>query len=143
MKKGKFTSELIAPCGMNCGICKGYIAFTHRLPKVRGKTTYCAGCLPRQKNCYIKRGCKKLTKHEVKFCYECAEMPCKHLEHLYSRYREHYGMSMVENLKMIKTKGMSGFLKSLQQRYLCPRCGDVVCVHDGKCYGCNFLQKKP
>src|SRR5208283_4890507 len=102
MQKGTFTSELIVPCGMNCGVCRGYLAFTHHVPKVKGKITYCASCLPRQKNCYIKRGCKKLKKHEVETCYACGEMPCKHLEHLDSRYREHYGMSIVENLKMIK-----------------------------------------
>ena len=122
--------ELIAPCGMNCAICKGYIAFTHGVPRVKGKVTYCAGCLPRAKNCYIKRNCKKLTHHEIQFCYECDEMPCKNLAHLDARYRERYNMSMVENQKILKTKGMDEFLKIQAEKYRCRSCGDMVCVHD-------------
>ena len=142
MKNGKFKSELIAPCGMNCGICKGYIAFTHGVPRVRGKVSYCAGCKPRAKNCYIKRNCKKLAHHEVKFCYECIDMPCKNLDRLDTRYRGHYGMSMVENLKMLKANGMVEFLKNQADQHSCPNCRDVVCVHDGKCYGCGYVKPK-
>jgi len=134
-------SELIAPCGMNCAICKGYLAFTHGVPRVRGRVTYCAGCRPRAKNCYIKRSCKKLTRREVQFCYQCEIMPCEKLAHLDARYREHYGMSMVENLKMLKEEGMYEFLKKQEQKYRCPNCGDVVCVHDGKCYNCGYTKK--
>ena len=141
MSQKPFTAELIAPCGMNCGICRGYIAFTHGIPRVRGKVTYCAGCVPRAKNCYIKRNCKKLTKHEIQSCSECNEMPCKNLDHLDKRYRERYGMSMVENLKMIKAKGMDEFLKSQEAKHRCPTCGDAVCVHDAKCYSCDYTKK--
>ena len=142
MSNVKFTSELIAPCGMNCAICKAYLAYTHGIPRVRGKVTYCAGCLPRAKNCYIKRGCAKLSKHQIQSCHQCDTIPCRHLDHLDKRYRERYGMSMVENLKMIKAKGMAGFLKNQQEKYKCPNCGDVVCVHDGKCYPCGYKREK-
>jgi rubrerythrin len=47
-------------------------------------------------------------------------------------------MSMVENLKELKAKGMDEFLKNQQAKYKCPSCGGVVCVHDGKCYSCGF-----
>ena len=144
MVNNKFTAELIAPCGMNCALCKGYIAYTHGVPRVRGKVTYCAGCLPRAKNCYIKRGCKKLSKHQIQSCHQCDTMPCKNLGHLDNRYRERYGMSMVESLKIIKANGMDEFLKSQEETYRYPSCGDLVCVHDGKCYSCNYTrQNKP
>jgi rubrerythrin len=68
-------------------------------------------------------------------------MPCKNLAHLDKRYREHYGMSMVENQKTLKTKGMEEFLKSQTEKYRCPTCGDVVSVHDNKCYSCDFKAK--
>ena len=138
MAKVEFIAELIAPCGMNCTICRGYIAFTHGIPRVRGKVTYCAGCVPRAKNCYIKRGCKELTKHELQSCSECDTMPCEKLAHLDKRYRERYGMSMVENLKLLKAEGMDAFLKSQAERFTCPSCGDVVCVHDAKCFSCGY-----
>jgi hypothetical protein len=138
-----FAPELIAPCGMNCGICKGYLAYTHQVPRVRGKISYCAGCQPRAKNCYIKRSCKKLTHHEVQSCSECETMPCEKLAHLDKRYRERYGMSMVENLKLLKATGMDEFLKVQAERFRCLSCGGVVCVHDGKCYDCGKIQQKP
>jgi Protein of unknown function (DUF3795) len=141
MSNGKFTLELIAPCGMNCAICKSYLAYTHEIPRVRGKVTYCVGCIPRAKNCYVIRGCKKLSKHQIQSCQQCEEIPCKNLAHLDKRYRERYGMSMVENLKELKEKGMDEFLKSQAEKYSCPTCGDAVSVHDGKCYNCGYKRK--
>jgi hypothetical protein len=141
MVNNKFPPELVAPCGMNCAICRAYIAYTHGIPRVRGKITYCAGCVPRAKNCYIKRNCKKLDKHQIQSCSECATMPCEKLAHLDKRYRERYSMSMVENLKLLKVKGMDEFLKSQAEKYTCPSCGDVVCVHDAKCYSCGYKTK--
>jgi hypothetical protein len=67
-------------------------------------------------------------------------MPCKKLDRLDKRYRERYGMSMVENLKMLKAKGMDEFLASQTEKHCCPSCGDVVCVHDGKCYSCGYIK---
>lgn len=112
MLPNKFTPELIAPCGMNCALCKAYIAYSHGIPRQRGKVTHCAGCLSRAKNCFIKRGCTKLSQHQTQSCHQCDVMPCKNLDRLDKRYRERYGMSMVENLKMLKAKGMASLWKT-------------------------------
>ena len=141
MTNTNFLPELIAPCGMNCALCRAYIAYTHSIPRVRGKITYCAGCLPRAKNCYIKRGCKKLSKHQIQSCSECDTVPCEKLAHLDKRYRERYGMSMIENLKLIKANGNTQFLMSQADKYTCPKCGDVICVHDSKCLVCGYQRK--
>ncbi len=139
----KFTPELIAPCGMNCGICRAYNAYIHGVPTKRGKVTHCAGCRPRAKKCYVIRACPKLRKNQIQSCSECDMMPCEKLRHLDKRYREHYDMSMVENIKTIKTKGMTEFLAEQAEKYSCPNCGEVVCVHYGKCYSCGFSKKIP
>lgn len=123
---------------MNCGICRAYLAYTHGAQRQSGKVTHCIGCLSRGKNCYIKRACKQLTKQQIKSCSECARMPCEKLAHLDKRYRERYTMSMVENLRELKANGVSEFLKNQQEKYRCPSCGEVVCVHDGKCYLCGY-----
>jgi transposase len=68
-------------------------------------------------------------------------MPCEKLAHLDKRYRERYGMSMVENLKLLKAKGMDEFLKTQAEKYTCPTCGDTVCVHDAKCYSCDYKRE--
>ena len=52
-------------------------------------------------------------------------------------------MSMVENLEKIKAKGMTEFLAEQAEKYRCPNCGDVVSVHDGKCYSCGYIRKNP
>jgi hypothetical protein len=137
MEKGKFTSELVAPCGMNCGICKAYLAYSRGVPRKRGSVTHCSGCRPRDKNCFIKRGCSKLSKNQVRFCYECEQMPCANLDRVDRRYRLRYAMSMVSNLRELEEKGMESFLKTQAAKYKCPVCGDVTSVHDGKCYVCN------
>lgn len=141
MSTNKFTSELIAPCGMNCGICRAYLAYIHGVPTKRRKVTHCAGCRPRAKNCYVIRGCPKLRKHEIDSCTQCDTGLCKNLAHLDKRYRERYKMSMVENLKELKTHGIETFLKIQQEKYRCPNCGDVVCVHDESCYSCGYRKE--
>ncbi len=144
MPNSKFTPDLVAPCGMNCGVCKAYLAYSREVPHEKGKVTHCTGCMIRNKNCaFIKKGCEKLRKGQIRFCYQCPDMSCERLAKLDLRYRARYGMSMVENQKMIKEKGMDEFLKSQAEKYRCPRCGDVVSVHDGKCYACGYQGAKP
>ena len=133
----RLNKNLIAPCGMNCGICKWYLSYSRGIPKKKGRVTHCSGCLPRNKNCFLKRGCGKMRKNEIKFCFECGDMPCENLDRLDRRYRTRYNMSMVANLKELKTKGMNKFLAAQRKRYRCPKCGGVICVHDGKCYDCG------
>jgi hypothetical protein len=139
-----FTADLIAPCGMNCGICKAYLAYSRGVPQQKGKVTHCSGCLARNKNCaFIKRSCEKIRKQQLRFCHQCADMPCKRLAKLDEHYRQRYCMSMVENQKMIRQKGIDEFLKNQAERYRCPSRGDVISVHDGKCYRCGFQVQKP
>jgi hypothetical protein len=140
----QFTPDQIPPFGMNCGICKAYLAYSHGVPLQKGKVTHCTGCLVRNKNCaFIKRDCPKKVGKQLRFCNECTDMPCKNFSKIDELYRARYGMSMVENQKLIKEKGMEAFLKSQAEKYLCPSCGDVVSVHDGKCYACGFQGEKP
>jgi hypothetical protein len=142
MGQARFTSELVSPCGMNCGICRAYLARKYEISRQRGRVSWCEGCLPRGKNCYIKRGCKRLSKHEVQSCSECKTMPCDKLAHLDKRYRERYGMSMIENLKIIKEKGVDEFLSDQAEKYFCPNCSTgVLCVHDNKCFNCGYKGK--
>ena len=144
MERGHFKAELIAPCGMNCGVCKRYLAFSHGVPAERGKVIHCIGCRPRGKSCFIKSGCSKLRKKQVEFCYECADMPCKNLDRLERRYRERYATSLVGNLGELKKKGMEKFLHAQEARFKCSSCSDVVSVHGGQCYTCKQVtQVKP
>ena len=139
------SKELIGPCGMNCGVCSGYLALRHNVKSKGIRMPYCEGCRPRDKKCaFLKKRCELLLNNKVKFCYEVEIFPCKRLLHLDKRYRTHFRMSMIENLSTINRKGISEFLKSEEEKWKCPKCGGVICCHNGICFSCSLdrLKKK-
>ena len=125
--------ELIAPCGMNCGICMAYLR----------KERSCTGCRvdDTEKSAYlikcIIRNCEVIKTSESGFCFECAKYPCRRLRQLDKRYRTKYAMSMVENLESIKRNGLATFVEEEKERWCCSKCGGVICVHRGYCYDCG------
>jgi hypothetical protein len=135
MKSTRLAANLIAPCGANCGICVAF--FGYRLDGEKRKKA-CPGCRSRTSLCaFIKKCCEKLSKNQVEYCFECADFPCQRLKTLDRRYRKNYGMSMIENLTNIHTGGIRRFLEEEKERWKCPKCGGIVCVHNRKCYTCN------
>ncbi len=132
--------DLVAPCGMNCAVCSGYLAFSHDLPKKRGAILHCAGCRPRNKKCaYLKgQGCV-ISQGAAQYCYECPLFPCQHLSHLDERYRKNYNYSPIENLRVIARDGMAAFLKKEKALHHCARCGGTICIHNKKCYTCDEI----
>ena len=127
--------SLIAPCGMNCGICMGYLLREkNRCPGCRGnnanKPKACTKC--------VIVNCDNLNKLKLKFCSEkCEKFPCTRLRNLDKRYRTKYNMSMIENLKFIKINNIQQFLKHEEERWKCPSNGGTICVHNKTCYTCN------
>lgn len=129
------STQLIAPCGMNCGIC---------LANLRDKNT-CYGCWNEDENkrnhcskCSI-RNCELLEKTDSKFCYECTKFPCARLKQLDKRYRLQYKMSMIENLQYIMEFGLDNFEQKESVRWKCDTCGGMICVHRGFCLKCALL----
>ena len=136
-------AELIAPRGMNCGLCAGHQALRHKVKDKGIRISYCPGCRPRDKSwAFLKKKCRKLSKNKVQFCHECKDFPCERLQHLDKRYRTFFHMSMVDNLVFIKKNGMAKFLKAQKKKWKCPKCGDTVCCHNGICFGCNLSMLK-
>ena len=124
---------------MDCGVCSGYLAYSHNIPKKKG-IVYCIGCRPRNKQCaFIKRNCNLLRDNKIDFCFECDNFPCKNLTHINKRYTDKYGMSFIENLIFIKDKGIDKFIKRQRREYKCSQCGDTVCIHNKKCYTCDTI----
>ena len=127
------TSFVIAPCGMNCGICMAYLR----------EKLHCPGCRASDRNkqkscraCIIKH-CKELKKARSKFCFKCPKFPCRRLKQLDKRYRTKYGMSMLENLDNIKKNGIRAFVRTEKKRWACKQCGDIVNVHRWACSSCG------
>jgi len=131
--------KLIAPCGMNCGVCVSYQAMKYELKKKGFGKKYCVGCLPRGKNCtFMEKHCDLLGKGLVRFCYECENFPCRRLKDLDKRYRTKYHMSMIENLDFIKAYGIGSFLQKEVAKWRCHECGEMICCHNGLCLNCSL-----
>ena len=133
MTKVLFTRELIAPCGMNCGVC---------VARLRDKKP-CVGCWGDDKNkskscvgCIIK-GCEHLAQTKSKFCYECDKYPCTRLKNLDKRYRTGYKTSLMANLEYIRDNSIAQFLKVESEKWTCPSCGAILCVHRTFCLKCK------
>ncbi len=137
------TPQLIAPCGMNCAICSGYLALKHDIKTKGIRMPYCAGCRPRNKQCaFLKKRCDLLQDNRVKYCHDCRDFPCNALLHIDRRYRAHFRMSMIENLEFIKKNGIRRFLLKETERWKCTNCGGTICCHNGICFDCGLKQMK-
>ena len=131
--------DLMAPCGMNCSLCWGYI---------RQKNS-CPGCLRIEKqetqkskhrsSCII-RDCEHLVKSKSRYCStSCEKFPCARLKQLDKRYRAKYWMSMLHNLKAIEESGIRNFVRSEQEKWMCPKCREKLCVHKPACLSCGYV----
>jgi hypothetical protein len=131
--------ELISPCGMNCSICANYLTMKHQLRNKGVKMAYCQGCRPRNKNCaFIKKHCTKLSMKILDFCFECEYFPCLRLKKLDEKYKSRYKMSMIENLDLIKVKGVENFYSSQKKEWKCKKCNEMISCHNGLCFKCDL-----
>jgi len=126
-------TQLIAPCGMNCGICMGYLREKNKCNGCREDDTDKAASVMK---CIIKT-CETIKTNQSGFCFECEKYPCRRLKQLDKRYRTRYSMSMIENLESIKEIGLIAFTANEKERWRCQKCGGVICVHRGYCYSCG------
>lgn len=124
---------MIAPCGMNCGICRANLREKNKCQGCNGpddkKPNYCILC-------NIKN-CQELKEATDKYCYACKSFPCARLKQLDKRYRTKYSMSMVDNLKKTKEIGIDSFMLLENEKWVCEKCGDIICVHTWKCSKCG------
>jgi len=129
----RMDAGMIAPCGMNCGLC-----LAHQRSK-----NQCMGCrTPREdmmkscRDCIIAL-CEKRKGKGADYCYVCDEYPCKRLKMLDKRYRDKYRMSEIENLEYIREHGIDKFVEYEKQRWRCEKCGGMTNVHRFKCMKCD------
>jgi hypothetical protein len=124
---------LIAPCGMNCGVCIAHLRENNKCPGCRFPDAHKPVTRVR---CKIKT-CDIIRKGDATFCFECKKFPCDALKHLDKRYRTKYHMSMIENLEYIKKLGLQKFIVNEQVRWACPECNGTICVHNRQCFPCE------
>ncbi len=135
MKKSiSIPTKLIAPCGMNCRLCRAYDRDKNACPGCRGddslKPQYCV-------TCKIKT-CEEAQRGKFKYCFACDKYPCRRLRQLDKRYRSRYGMSMIENLDEIQRLGVRRFVRNQKEKWVCPECGLMLSVHKPECLHCGY-----
>jgi len=120
-----FEIKMVAPCGINCAVCRAHLRERNR----------CAGC--RQIGNHSPISCQKCfiracDQREDPYCGSCAVFPCDRIKHLDKRYRIRYGMSEIENLTLIREAGIEAFLEVEGEKWIVDGC--VRCVHDRQLY---------
>ena len=126
-------ARLIAPCGMNCAICHGYLRTRNRCEGCRGED----GSKPAYRARCVVVNCEHIRTGESGFCYDCPKLPCRRIRDLDKRYRMRYGMSMMDNLAFMRDHGLDAFLEKETERWRCPECGAPLCVHRPSCIQCG------
>lgn len=126
-------ATLIAPCGLNCSLCRSFIRDRRPCPGCRedgGHKSH--ACL----TCAIKN-CKDRAAGGHQFCFSCVKYPCADLLHLDGRYRTKYGVSVIENLERIRAVGVTSFVAEETIRWSCPACGSRLCMHKPQGVNCG------
>lgn len=130
-------TRLIAPCGMNCRLCWGYVREKNSCPGCLGLDSRESRKSKYRATCKI-RYCEQRIKGKTRCCSDrCDRFPCARLKQLDKRYRSKYGMSMIDNLKTIHLTGMRQFIQQEKCRWICPECGELLCVHKQSCLACE------
>ena len=138
-----FSADMIAPCGLDCSICTRAQIGEAPCPGCNGpaenKPDFCAN------RCGI-IFCGRRRESGYSFCDECPDYPCADVMEKENRYTSQYPLreSPLENLRMIREKGMEAFLEQERRLWTCPDCGSPICVHTGLCSGCGAkIERQP
>jgi predicted RNA-binding Zn-ribbon protein involved in translation (DUF1610 family) len=142
--------ELLAPCGLYCGVCSIYIAhrdnnlkFKERLLpvyKAFAKTIEdisCTGCLssdvvfPVCNVCSIKKCCMD---KEIDGCHQCDDFPCKFIEN----FPVAVAKKVIKRTVPFRRKnGTEKFVEEEEKRYHCPNCGNSLFRGVKRCNVCK------
>jgi hypothetical protein len=138
--------DLVAPCGINCGVCKRYLGTMTGIAQKQGLIT-CTGCRPGNKKCNFTEGgcelqCELLCENKLDFCFECEIFPCPKLQKIIQRYSTKYNVSVIDNLSEIKKSGLDRWLEREEEKWKCPKCGGLIAVHNRMCYNCGYSSSK-
>jgi ribosomal protein L40E len=131
----KDTTKLIAPCGLNCLLCRAYMRDKKACHGCRGDDRFKSKTC---RTCPIKN-CEKMKSGDLQFCIDCVQFPCAQISRLEKRYTTNYGVSVFNNLIKIKNSGVATFVKDENRKWICPKCGAILCMHKGQCISCGYV----
>ena len=121
-----FDELLIAPCGINCNICRAHLKDKNNCVGCMAEGNKANHCL----TCGI-RNCENLRIKSGLYIH-CSEFPCKLMRRLDERYRTRYNVSVIKNLEYIKNHDRRKFLNQEERLWIKPK--GILCMHDKKIY---------
>jgi len=130
----EFSGKLIAPCGVNCGICIAYLREKNKccscMNSGTNKPNHCSKCTI--------KFCDEHNNSDFIYCYECIKFPCARIKKLDKRYIQNYKLSLIENSNFISQHGAEEFLNCENEKWNCKNCGEVLSVHRSFCLSCKM-----
>lgn len=140
--------ELLAPCGLYCGVCGVFMAhrddnqkFKDRLSTVYGcspEEIVCEGCLSDKRFKYCRqcpiRSCAQEKNYEG--CHQCGDFPCG----LIADFPLPVGKKVIlRAIPAWRELGTEKWVQEEEKRYQCPHCGNSLFRGAKGCRTC----KKP
>jgi hypothetical protein len=129
--KNKMNTELLAPCGLYCGVCGVYKASRDNDQKLKDKLAnaygvtseqiVCKGCLSNERFVYCEacgiRACVMGKQYEG--CHQCNEFPCKLIDDFPVPIGKKVILRSVPDRKRL---GSERWVEAEENRYRCPHC---------------------
>lgn len=147
--------NLLAPCGLYCGVCGVYYAtrdknnkfmetllnfYQDKMPGLENVSIddlKCEGCLSDQTSLFCRTCSIKDCTHKKGYagCHECNEFPCKHIEN----FPMPVGKKVIlRTIPYWRQEGTEKFVADEEARYVCPDCGNKIFRGAKRCNKCKI-----
>ena len=138
-------SELVAPCGIYCGICPVYIADKGNIESLKEGIAaafnvsvgevWCDGCRSGRvfltdADCTVK---PCVAAKGFDGCYECDEFPCHNIEDRLEPVRR----AILRSVPALREVGIEDFPALEEAHYRCPHCGCRLHMAARQCPDCQ------
>ena len=140
--------NLLAPCGLYCGVCGVMIAQRDGNEKFREKLAGFYGCSPADLVC---EGCMSEVRAEFcrvchiraccqekgyEGCHLCNDWPCRHIEEFPVPVGKRVIMRAIPTWRDL---GTEEYVSREEARYLCPTCGASLFRGAKRCRSCQTV----
>ena len=138
--------ELLAPCGLYCGVCAIMMAHRDNNQKLKERLAplygvspegmCCQGCLSNQVFAYCTtcpiKSCTSQRGYEG--CHQCDEFPCQYIDNFPMAVGKKVILRAIPHRREV---GTEKWVRDEEARYTCPECGNKLFRGAAKCNQCK------